>query len=40
MYYYFEQEGRIFLLMIFSKDEQDNLTAGQKKWLREHREGL
>jgi hypothetical protein len=40
MYYYIEQDGQIFLLMIFSKDEQDNLTAGQKKRLREHREDL
>ena len=40
LYYYFEQDSQIFLLMIFGKNEQDNLTAGQKKWLREHREGL
>ena len=40
MYYYLERDGQIFLLMIFSKDEQDNLTAAQKKWLREHRESL
>jgi hypothetical protein len=37
MYYYVEKDGQIFLLMIFSKDEQDNLTAAQKKWLRENR---
>jgi hypothetical protein len=40
MYYYIEQDGQILLLMIFSKNEQDNLTAAQKKWLREHREEL
>jgi hypothetical protein len=40
MYYYIEQDGQILLLMIFSKNEQDNLTAAQKRWLREHREEL
>jgi mRNA-degrading endonuclease RelE of RelBE toxin-antitoxin system len=40
MYYYLEQDGQILLLLIFSKNEQDNLTAAQKKWLREHREEL
>jgi len=33
LYFYIEQEGRIFLLMIFSKDEQDDLTSEQKKKL-------
>jgi hypothetical protein len=40
MYYYVERDGQIFLILIFSKDEQDNLTAKQKKWLRENWEGL
>ena len=25
MYYYIEQDGQIFLLMVFNKNEQDNL---------------
>ncbi len=33
LYFYIEQEGQIFLLMIFSKDEQDDLTSEQKKKL-------
>ncbi|MGD0909095.1 MAG: type II toxin-antitoxin system RelE/ParE family toxin, partial [Candidatus Acidiferrales bacterium] len=33
LYFYIEQDGQIFLLMIFSKDEQDDLTAEQKKKL-------
>jgi hypothetical protein len=33
LYFYIEQEGQIFLLMIFSKDEQDDLTGEQKKKL-------
>ena len=33
MYYYLERDGRIFLLMMFSKDEQDDLTKSQKKVL-------
>jgi hypothetical protein len=33
LYFYIEQEGQIFLLMIFSKDEQDDLTREQKKKL-------
>jgi hypothetical protein len=33
LYFYIEQEGQIFLLMIFSKDEQDDLTREQKKEL-------
>jgi mRNA-degrading endonuclease RelE of RelBE toxin-antitoxin system len=40
MYYYIEQDGQILLLLIFSKDEQDNLSADQKKWLRENRGNL
>jgi mRNA-degrading endonuclease RelE of RelBE toxin-antitoxin system len=40
MYYYIEQDGQILLLLIFSKDEQDNLSAAQKKWLRENRGNL
>jgi hypothetical protein len=27
MYYYLEQDGQILLLLIFSNNEQDNLTA-------------
>jgi hypothetical protein len=33
MYYYIERDGQIFLLMVFNKDEQDNLTRQQKKIL-------
>jgi len=33
LYFYIEQEGQIFLLMIFSKDEQGDLTGEQKKKL-------
>jgi hypothetical protein len=33
MYYYIEKDGQIFLLMVFSKDDQDNLTKDQKKSL-------
>ena len=33
LYFYIEQDGQIFLLMIFSKDEQDDLTGEQKKKL-------
>ena len=33
MYYYIERDGQIFLLMIFSKNEQADLTAQQKKLL-------
>lgn len=40
MYYYVEKDGRIFLILIFSKDEQDNLTPKQKKWLKENWEAL
>lgn len=35
LYYYIERDGQIFLLMIFGKDEQDDLTANQKKLLRQ-----
>jgi hypothetical protein len=31
MYYYIERDGQIFLLMIFSKKEQADLTSEQKK---------
>ena len=34
MYYYIERDGQIFLLMVFSKDEQANLTREQKKALK------
>ena len=33
MYYYIERDGQIFLLMVFNKNEQDNLTKNQKKTL-------
>jgi len=33
MYYYIERDGQIFLLMVFNKDEQDNLTKQQKNIL-------
>lgn len=33
MYYYIERDGQIFLLMVFNKNEQDNLTQKQKKIL-------
>jgi len=33
MYYYIERDGQIFLPMIFSKNEQADLTAQQKKLL-------
>lgn len=40
MYYYIERDEQILLLLIFGKDEQDDLTADQKKWLRENRGNL
>ncbi len=33
LYYYIEEDGQVFLLMIFNKDEQDDLTKDQKKTL-------
>ncbi len=33
LYYYIERDGQIYLLMVFSKDEQDDLTKEQKKTL-------
>jgi hypothetical protein len=35
MYYYIEQDGQLFLLMIFSKNEQADLTSVQKKTLKQ-----
>lgn len=35
MYYYIEQDGQVFLLMIFSKNEQADLTSEQKKTLKQ-----
>ncbi len=35
MYYYIEQDGQIFLLTIFSKNEQADLTSVQKKTLKQ-----
>lgn len=40
MYYYIERDGQIFLLMIFSKNEQADLTAQQKKLLKQAILGL
>jgi hypothetical protein len=40
MYFYVGQDGQIFLLLIYNKDEQDDLTNEQKKWLRENWERL
>jgi hypothetical protein len=33
LYFYIERDGQIFLLMVFSKDERDDLTKDQKKTL-------
>src|SRR5258708_34832426 len=33
MYYYIERDGKIFLLMVFKTNEQDNLTQKNKKRL-------
>jgi hypothetical protein len=42
LYFYIEQDGQIYLLMVFSKGEQDDLTKDQKnalaKRIRELRE--
>lgn len=35
MYFYIEQDGQIFLLLLYNKGEQDDLTTEQKKWLRD-----
>lgn len=35
MYYYIEQDGQIYLLMIFSKNEQADLTSEQRKILKQ-----
>jgi hypothetical protein len=40
MYFYIEQEGQIFLLLIYNKDEHDDLANEQKKWLRDNWERL
>jgi len=40
MYYYIEQDGQVFLLMIFSKNEQADLTGMQKKTLKQAILGL
>ncbi len=34
LYYYIERDGQIFLLMIFGKNESDDLTVAEKKQLR------
>lgn len=33
LYYYIERAGQIYLLMIFNKNEQDDLNSDQKKIL-------
>jgi hypothetical protein len=33
LYFYIEQDGQIYLLMIFSKEEQTDLTGEQRKSL-------
>jgi hypothetical protein len=33
LYYYIERDGQIFLLMVFNKNEQGNLTKKQKTTL-------
>jgi hypothetical protein len=33
LYYYIKRDEQIFLLMLFDKDDQDNLTKEQKKAL-------
>jgi hypothetical protein len=40
MYYYIEQDGQVFLLMIFSKNGQADLTSAQKKTLKQAILGL
>jgi hypothetical protein len=35
LYYYIERDGQIFFLNIFGKNEQDDLTAAQKKVMRQ-----
>ena len=40
MYFYLERHGQVFLLLLYSKDEQDDLTTEQKKWLRDNWERL
>jgi hypothetical protein len=36
LYHYIEQDGQIYLLMIFSKNEQDGMTKAQKDLLAQH----
>jgi hypothetical protein len=40
MYFYVERDGQIFLLLLYNKNEQDDLTTEQKKWLRDNWERL
>ena len=40
MYFYVRQDSQIFLLLIYNKDGQDDLTSEQKKWLRDNWERL
>ncbi len=40
MYFYVERDAQIFLLLLYNKDEQDDLTKEQKKWLRDNWERL
>jgi hypothetical protein len=40
MYFYVERDGQIFLLLLYNKNEQDDLTTEQKEWLRDNWERL
>jgi hypothetical protein len=40
MYFYVERDRQIFLLLLYNKDEQDDRTTEQKKWLRDNWERL
>jgi hypothetical protein len=40
LYYFIERDAQVFLLMIFSKGEQDDLTKEQKRALRNAVSGL
>ncbi len=35
LYYYIEKDGQIFLMFLFNKDEQEDLSPEQKKRVRE-----
>jgi hypothetical protein len=40
LYYYFDDDGTIYLCFMFRKDEQDNLTPDQTKLLRDIIKGI